>query len=84
MNNRRSLMLAAILFVGAIAAGYWGLVISRQQPIAEVPVTQVVEQGVATVEDQTRHPVVVLVEVDRKSTRLNSSHYQQSRMPSSA
>ena len=23
-------------------------------------------------------------EVDRKSTRLNSSHYQQSRMPSSA
>ena len=61
MNNRRSLMLAAILFVGAIAAGYWGLVISRQQPIAEVPVTQVVEQGVATVEDQTRHPVVVLV-----------------------
>ena len=26
----------------------------------------------------------VLVEVDRKSTRLNSSHSQQSRMPSSA
>ena len=26
----------------------------------------------------------VEVEVDRKSTRLNSSHYQQSRMPSSA
>ena len=24
------------------------------------------------------------MEVDRKSTRLNSSHYQQSRMPSSA
>ena len=24
------------------------------------------------------------VKVDRKSTRLNSSHYQQSRMPSSA
>ena len=23
-------------------------------------------------------------EIDRKSTRLNSSHYQQSRMPSSA
>ena len=26
----------------------------------------------------------VLVPLDRKSTRLNSSHYQQSRMPSSA
>ena len=25
-----------------------------------------------------------MVDVDRKSTRLNSSHYQQSRMPSSA
>ena len=61
MNNRRSLVLAAILFVGAIAAGYWGLVLTRQQPVAEVPVTQVVEQSVASVEDQTRQPVVVLV-----------------------
>ena len=26
----------------------------------------------------------VICETDRKSTRLNSSHYQQSRMPSSA
>ena len=25
-----------------------------------------------------------IIELDRKSTRLNSSHYQQSRMPSSA
>lgn len=61
MNNQRSLILAAILFVGAIAAGYWGLVLMReQQPVAEVPVTQVVEQSVAKVEDQTRQPVVVL------------------------
>ena len=28
--------------------------------------------------------VIVVVAADRKSTRLNSSHYQQSRMPSSA
>ena len=28
--------------------------------------------------------VVFPTETDRKSTRLNSSHYQQSRMPSSA
>ena len=60
MNNRRSLILAAILFVGAIAAGYWGLVLSRQQPVAAVPVTQVVEQGVAAAEDKTRKAVVVL------------------------
>ena len=61
MNNRRSLILAALLFVGAIAAGYWGLVLSRQQPVAEVPVTQVVEQGVAAADDTTRQSVVVLV-----------------------
>ena len=60
MNNRRSLILAAILFVGAIAAGYWGLVLSRQQPIAALPVTQVIEQGVVAAEDTTRKPVVVL------------------------
>ena len=34
---------------------------TRQQPVAEVPVTQVVEQSVASVEDQARQPVVVLV-----------------------
>ena len=60
MNNRRSLVLAAVLFLGAIGAGFWGLVLTRQQPIEAVPVTQVVEQSVATVEDQTRKPVVVL------------------------
>ena len=60
MNNRRSLILAAILFVGAIAAGYWGLVLSRQQPVAEVPVVRVVEQGVTAVDDKTRQSVVVL------------------------
>ena len=60
MNNRRSLMLAAVLFLGAIGAGFWGLVLTRQQPVATVPVAEVVEQSVATVEDQTRNPVVVL------------------------
>ena len=33
--------------------------------------------------DLTRH-LILLKAVDRKSTRLNSSHSQQSRMPSSA
>ena len=32
--------------------------------------------------DVTRHPLSILA--DRKSTRLNSSHIQKSRMPSSA
>ena len=37
--------------------------------------------------DEARHPALLLVDVvssDRKSTRLNSSHIQKSRMPSSA
>ena len=29
-------------------------------------------------------PIASLMAIDRKSTRLNSSHYQPSRMPSSA
>ena len=38
------------------------------------PVKQGVAHGAAPIPE----------EADRKSTRLNSSHYQQSRMPSSA
>ena len=60
MNNRRSLVLAAVLFLGAIAAGFWGLMLTRHQPVPPAPVAQVVEQGVANVEDQTKHAVVVL------------------------
>lgn len=60
MNNRRSLVLAAILFLGAIAAGFWGLMLARQQPVPPAPVAQVVEQGVNHIEDQTKQSVVVL------------------------
>ena len=60
MNNRRSLVLAAILFLGAIAAGFWGLMLARQQPVPPAPVAQVVEQGVNHNEDQTKQSVVVL------------------------
>ena len=35
-------------------------------------------------DEKTPHNVIDIMEEDRKSTRLNSSHYQQSRMPSSA
>ena len=38
----------------------------------------------AVVIDTKLHAVLVAVHLDRKSTRLNSSHSQQSRMPSSA
>lgn len=60
MNNRRSLVLAGVLFLCAIAAGFWGLMLTRNQPVAPVPVAQVVEQGAANLEDQTKQSVVVL------------------------
>ena len=41
-------------------------------------------ENVALVTDIARHPLTPEKALDRKSTRLNSSHSQQSRMPSSA
>ncbi len=38
MNSRISLILAGLLLVGALIAGYWGLVLSRPTPVAP-PVT---------------------------------------------
>ena len=38
----------------------------------------------ARVLNEAKDKSIPLLERDRKSTRLNSSHYQQSRMPSSA
>ncbi|MGF6096353.1 Flp pilus assembly protein CpaB [Pseudomonas sp. 18175] len=63
MNSRLSMVLAGLLLVGALIAGYWGLVLSRQPEPVAAPVAPVVsvENTVATVEDQTRQPVVVLV-----------------------
>ena len=42
--------------------------------------------GFLTDRDKDKKPILDVRElgIDRKSTRLNSSHYQQSRMPSSA
>lgn len=66
MNSRVTLGLAAVLLIGAIVAGYWGLTLSRQ-PAAE-PVAVATPSAAdpaapppAPVEDPTRHPVVVLV-----------------------
>ncbi|WLH69143.1 Flp pilus assembly protein CpaB [Pseudomonas sp. FP2309] len=62
MNSRISLALAGLLLIGALTAGYWGLVLSRAPEPAAVPAEPVVsvENTVAAVEDQTRQPVVVL------------------------
>ncbi|NVZ65028.1 Flp pilus assembly protein CpaB [Pseudomonas gingeri] len=62
MNSRVTMVLAVILLIGAIIAGYWGLTLSRQPaPVAppEAP-SAPVEKAVASAEDQTRQPVVVL------------------------
>ncbi|WP_085707471.1 Flp pilus assembly protein CpaB [Pseudomonas sp. B35(2017)] len=67
MNSRVTLGLAALLMLGAIVVGYWGLVLSRQPaPVAEAPAAPAapaasVEKTVAAAEDQTRQPVVVLL-----------------------
>ncbi|MBW1248643.1 Flp pilus assembly protein CpaB [Pseudomonas tolaasii] len=62
MNTRLSMVLAAVLLVGALFAGYWGLVLSRDPAPAPPPPPQAapVEKAVAAVEDQTRQPVIVL------------------------
>ena len=60
MSSRISIILAAVLLLGALIAGYWGLVLSRPDPVAVVaqPVTNTAP--VAPIEDPTRQPVVVL------------------------
>lgn len=64
MNSRVSMIIAGLLLIGALIAGYWGLVLSRPPapvvaPVAAPAVT--VEKTLAAVEDQTRQPVIVLV-----------------------
>ncbi|CAI8890361.1 pilus assembly protein CpaB [Pseudomonas sp. IT-P253] len=66
MNSRVTMGLAGLFLVGAIIAGYWGLVLSRQpspEPVAQpafVPTTPTA-QALAPVDDLTRQPVVVLL-----------------------
>jgi len=59
LNSRFSMILAGLLLIGALLAGYWGLVLSRP-PAAVETVAQPVEKTVAAVEDQTLQAVVVL------------------------
>lgn len=64
MNSRVSMVVAGLLLIGALIAGYWGLVLSRPAAPVAAPVaapTVTVQDTIAAVEDQTRQPVVVLV-----------------------
>ncbi|MBD9460215.1 Flp pilus assembly protein CpaB [Pseudomonas sp. PDM05] len=61
MSSRISMILAVILLLGALIAGYWGLVLSRPEPITAVAPPVINNAPVAPVEDPTRLPVVVLI-----------------------
>ena len=64
MNSRVSMLIAGLLLIGALIAGYWGLVLSRPPAPVMVPVDApavTVEKTLAAVEDQARQPVIVLV-----------------------
>ena len=76
MSSRLTMILAVALFLGAIAAGYWGLMVSRsaapaveQQVVPEVPLEPIVQAKkekilngplAPMVEDMQRVPVMVL------------------------
>ncbi len=64
MNSRVTMGLAVLFLLGALFAGYWGLVLSRQPvPAPTIPVAQTVAPPVVAekpLEDPTRQPVLVL------------------------
>lgn len=65
MSSRITIILAGFFLVGALLAGYWGLVLSRPpaEPVAApvaAPQAPIVQQVVDKASDETRQPVVVL------------------------
>ncbi|MBS7599212.1 MULTISPECIES: Flp pilus assembly protein CpaB [Pseudomonas] len=65
MSSRITIILAGFFLLGALLAGYWGLVLSRppSEPLAApvaAPVPTPVEQVAKDAADQLRKPVVVL------------------------
>lgn len=61
MSSRITLILAGLFLLGAIIAGYWGLVLSKQpETPAPAPVAQPVAQAVEHAQDELRTAVVVL------------------------
>ena len=80
--KRRGFLLTA----GGLAAGGPSLMVPRRARAQAIDIKEVTTPlGIKAwlVEDHSV-PVLTLSFSDRKSTRLNSSHSQQSRMPSSA
>ena len=79
----RAGLTAALIAAAALALSVAGTLLFTSLPLwgQQSPLTFLTEQnwltGVAQADGST-------LDVDRKSTRLNSSHSQQSRMPSSA
>ena len=67
-----ALLVSAALCVGMAAPAF--AFEGEAAPVEQPVLPEVVEEDVVTVTDET----------DRKSTRLNSSHIEESRMPSSA
>ena len=63
---------------------FYARVIDTDLPIAIDVISDLITSSVARAEDVDAERKVVLEEIDRKSTRLNSSHSSVSRMPSSA
>ena len=81
---KKSIFIAAFIFilvVGWIGSGQFTNV-NAQDDTSENSQSTVEATETVTVEDNGNK--VEIQELDRKSTRLNSSHSQQSRMPSSA
>ena len=60
------------------------LKIAPESPTMKLSETPAVEPSDQTSKTVRHAPLVYRVEEDRKSTRLNSSHSDRSRMPSSA
>jgi len=68
MNSRFTMALAVFFLLGALMAGYWGLVVSGQPaalpvqpPVMDTPVVSAPAPPPVATEDPTRQPVVVLV-----------------------
>jgi NAD(P)H-hydrate epimerase len=61
-----------------------GYVIGRYLAARDVPVTVYLLCDITDVAGDAKEHLQLLTRIDRKSTRLNSSHNSESRMPSSA
>lgn len=68
MSSRLTMILAVLFLLGAVVAGYWGLVVSRQPaavpapasaPVSQAPVTPAVTPPLA--DDPLRQPVVIVL-----------------------